>query len=130
MRVTSSSGRTVNVFISHIREGIDSDISGVTHAYVEYDEGGTAFKTSGRAWCLKPDNFCKATGLRIALERALRDTTLTKTERAAIWNKLWNGKYGKKPGPTSTNPPTNAGPTTASPVASSPTTRSEPPTRL
>ncbi len=121
-------GRKIQVFVSHHRpfdrkkkpaapvpEGCDG------YTEVAIRDGKSVDTFEGRAFCLKPDNFSKETGLRIALTRALRDSNLTKGERAAIWNKLWNGKFDKR-GTTSSKTPGSAAQPTASPAESSPTT--------
>lgn len=136
--LVKTDGRTIEVFVGHSRPfvtkyksavNLPDKYSGLTEVVLSYDEDFRRVSLTGRSYCLKPDNFCKTTGLRIALTRALQHSTLTKTERTAIWKKLWNDKFTKR-GTTSSKTPTSGANPTASPDESSPTTHTEPPTRL
>lgn len=44
---------------------------------------------SGGAYCRPPDQFCKATGRRIALTKALKASNLTKEERREVWTEYF-----------------------------------------
>jgi hypothetical protein len=47
---------------------------------------------SGIASCHSQDNFCKDTGRKYALKRALDTSNFTKSERSVIWNTYLNRK--------------------------------------
>jgi len=62
---------------------------GLTQCIVERVKAGGQFKTardlelSGAASCDKRDNFCKETGRKIALARAVE--TMPRSERQIVW---------------------------------------------
>ncbi len=60
----------------------------VTDAFL-LDEAGVVF-AGGRAWCHENDNFCKETGRKLALTRAVKD--LPKEQRKAVWEAYLNRK--------------------------------------
>lgn len=52
-----------------------------------------ALISSGMATCAPSDNFCKSTGRRIAMTRALK--SFPREERRAIWTTYLNQRGGK-----------------------------------
>jgi len=48
------------------------------------------FKYYGTALCHKKDQFCKATGRKLSLARALKVAGLSKNERAKVWEDYRN----------------------------------------
>ena len=49
-----------------------------------FKDDGSQIGTVGKAQCAPEDNFCKATGRKISLTRAL--STVDKAERSDIWD--------------------------------------------
>jgi len=49
---------------------------------------------SGEAICHFTDQFCKETGRKISLARAMRNALLTKETRTLIWDEYRNTKKG------------------------------------
>lgn len=51
---------------------------------------------NGVAWCHAKDHFCKDTGRKLSLARALKDAQLSKDERKVIWEIYRNEKPNKR----------------------------------
>jgi len=49
---------------------------------------------SGKAICHCTDQFCKETGRKISLARAMKNANMTKNTRASIWEAYRNTKKG------------------------------------
>lgn len=45
---------------------------------------------SGRSYCVPGDQFCKSTGRKNALKRAIADFSFNKDQRASLWNKYFD----------------------------------------
>ncbi len=83
----------------------------VTDAFL-LDEAGVVL-TGGRAWCHEKDNFCKETGRKLALTRAIKD--LPKEQRKLVWGAYLN----RKAGIATANPAGLANPSTAATTGTS-----------
>jgi len=53
-------------------------------------QGDRGVETSAEALCSKKDNFCKDTGRKISLSRAMQKAELPKKERTLIWEAYRN----------------------------------------
>ena len=51
----------------------------------EVEAGAVRLAAAGLAACSKQDRFCKATGRKLALQRALEQVRLSKDERRMVW---------------------------------------------
>lgn len=60
-----------------------------TEAWIVDEESKVPFAI-GYADCHPTDGFCKATGRKIALSRALQEFTEDKQERSQVWEKYWS----------------------------------------
>lgn len=117
MRVKLSTGKELNVFITHVKPKMTTeDIlegSPFTQEAANYLAGGN-FKENrqngtvavitegeeqlgiGTAKLAPVDSFNRHLGLQIALGRAISKIGLEKKERATIWDQVFQGKYTKK----------------------------------
>lgn len=68
---------------------------GHTQAVVRDTAGGNLIG-EGVSYCGMNDNFSRHVGASVAVARALQKTSISRTQRAAIWKRFWNGKYGDK----------------------------------
>jgi hypothetical protein len=50
--------------------------------------------STGVSFCSHKDNFCRETGRKLSLARALKNTNLSKEERTVIWEIYRNTKKG------------------------------------
>jgi hypothetical protein len=55
---------------------------------------GNVFKDGGVAECAIHDNFCRETGRKLSLARAMKNANLPKEERKVIWEIYRNTKLG------------------------------------
>ena len=76
------SGRSVRVQI-----GYELDDEGTHRLSIVaiLDEASRLALACGHAKCSLQDNFCRRTGRKLALERALRKHKFDKADRAALW---------------------------------------------
>lgn len=98
-----STGRQVAVYVTHKNPPPQtrSRISTVNRAVPQTEEWRGTVATvavpgeeyKGRASVAPGDNFCKHTGVTIALKRALAQTDLSKAERGEVYDAVFSGKY-------------------------------------
>jgi len=60
------------------------------------EDDPTKITRAGVAVCASSDHFCKETGRKLSLARALKNANLPKEERAVIWELYRNSKPGKR----------------------------------
>jgi len=56
--------------------------------------GSGSFIAGSRCVCAETDHFCKDTGRKISLTRALKEANMPKEERKVIWELYRNMKVG------------------------------------
>jgi len=66
------------------------------HTMCLVGEDRASMKILSVACCMPTDHFCKDKGRKISLAKALRTTTLSKSERAEIWEAYRNMKPNKR----------------------------------
>lgn len=104
MKVKLPSGREVKVWVQHIRTDLHKlklfdrplEYTVPPHTVVKLIENDLIL-SEGTAWCCPSDNFCKKTGIKLALKRAaqvLRD----KEDRRALWESVLHLRKGAKVG--------------------------------
>lgn len=66
----------------------------ITFCGIMRDDDPTKFPISGVAACTTNDHFCKETGRKLSLARAMKRANLPKEERTVIWELYRNTKLG------------------------------------
>jgi hypothetical protein len=69
------------------------DIPKVTACFIDMDSLPFPI-AQGLAKCVKGDHFCRDTGRKLSLSRALKEANLPKEERKVIWELYRNTKRG------------------------------------
>lgn len=113
MKMRLTNGEEIQVFITHIHpKTSEEDVKELKFKKEAYEllsgnpltKGGTVAKiikndetlALGKAHLSLEDNFCKNTGFKVALTRALKKIDLSKDDRTIVWNKVFEGKYNTK----------------------------------
>ena len=111
MKMQLVNGEEIHVFITHIHPKTSAeDVKELKFKAEAYQllsgnpktKGGTVAKIIkgdtviglGKASLSLEDNFCKNTGFKVALTRALKNSDMSKEDRTTIWKKIFDGKYG------------------------------------
>jgi hypothetical protein len=66
----------------------------VCHLKLSYPDPNKDFVCFGEANCVPTDNFCRATGRKLALTRALKQADFDYDARKAIWAAYWGISNG------------------------------------
>lgn len=105
--VKLSTGKSANLRIAHVRsERAECDGETVwlepntgeivnwkvkTVARIVGDDGYDLRRAEAK--CVGADNFCKRTGVKIAMQRLLKGAGFTKSERSELWTWVQGGRY-------------------------------------
>jgi len=64
------------------------------HTYCDIVGDNDVLISSGVATCSRRDHFCRETGRKLSLARALKNAQISKEERKLFWEKYRNMKKG------------------------------------
>lgn len=95
MKTTTDNGKTFGIHISHVaprshlteRQQALYDKYGHCTSVTITDEAGQTLG-DGVAVLHEADNYCRRTGLRLAMGRALESAGLDRMDRTAIWRRV------------------------------------------
>lgn len=91
IKLTLPNGWNIAIVYSHPKTtSVPPVRSTLCEIFRFHDDAGAHAEFLGEGWarCASTDNFCKATGRKLSLTRALEDTHFDREERKAVWDEF------------------------------------------
>jgi hypothetical protein len=84
-------GTTIRFSFAHSLMTPEAPVKAMTDCTLQLGEDADSV-VDGYAFCAKSDNFCKETGRKVSLARALQAAELPRDLRKAVWQAYFNRK--------------------------------------